>query len=96
MEGLSPRCRLWISAWWSVRPGTCYVADYYFHGCGASPLFTAQAIEEKFVKKVEYVGRASGSADNPRKKGGGGGGGLGTRYTRHSAENEAKREPSVH
>lgn len=47
--------------------GTCYVSDDYFADV-VSRYSLRQAIEERFVKKVEYVAEMPAEADNPEEK----------------------------
>ncbi len=47
--------------------GTCYVADEYFADV-VHRYSLRQAIEEKFVKKVEYVDELPAAAENPEEK----------------------------
>ncbi|MCB4756530.1 MAG: DEAD/DEAH box helicase family protein [Elusimicrobia bacterium] len=47
--------------------GTCYVGDDYFADV-VHRYSLRQAIEEKFVKKVEYVDELPAAADNPEEK----------------------------
>ena len=47
--------------------GTCYVGDDYFTDV-VHRYSLRQAIEEKFVKKVEYVDELPAAADNPEEK----------------------------
>ena len=47
--------------------GTCYVGDAYFSDV-IHRYSLRQAIEEKFVKKVEYVDELPAAAENPEEK----------------------------
>src|SRR6267378_7276202 len=47
--------------------GTCYVHDDYFADV-VSRYSLRQAIEERFVKTVEYVAEMTGEADDPQEK----------------------------
>jgi hypothetical protein len=50
----------------STRPGTCYVGDEYFADV-VHRYSLRQAIEERFVKRVEYVAEMP-ETDNPEEK----------------------------